>query len=205
MRLGFSFRVYCSSVHVLIGDLFGLSPTSLDRGDDIGMWCQSRMNEPHCNSVIARTDALELSAWHHCSCLFRLSIPRSRSLAILPFPIPTHCSIMISDGRSRRRELVEEAYNLQVKAGLMASRIFLLAWLNYRIITLLFDLSHSHSVSAAVTYYHLSFFSFFFISCQSIHIHIIKKTLTARGTIWCIWPRLCDSRPPYLAHLPVSF
>lgn len=53
---------------------------------------------------------------------------------------------MISDGRSRRRELVEEAYNLQVKAGLMASRIFLLAWLNYRIITLLFDLSHSHSV-----------------------------------------------------------
>lgn len=146
MRLGFSFRVYCSSVHVLIGDLFGLSPTSLDRGDDIGMWCQSRMNEPHCNSVIARTDALELSAWHHCSCLFRLSIPRSRSLAILPFPIPTHCSIMISDGRSRRRELVEEAYNLQVKAGLMASRIFLLAWLNYRIITLLFDLSHSHSV-----------------------------------------------------------
>jgi hypothetical protein len=30
---------------------------------------------------------------------------------------------MSSDGRSRRRELVEEAYNLQVKAGLMASRI----------------------------------------------------------------------------------
>lgn len=29
---------------------------------------------------------------------------------------------MSSDGRSRRRELVEEAYNLQVKAGLMASR-----------------------------------------------------------------------------------
>ena len=35
---------------------------------------------------------------------------------------------MISDGRSRRRELVEEAYNLQVKAGLMASLIFLLAY-----------------------------------------------------------------------------
>jgi hypothetical protein len=30
---------------------------------------------------------------------------------------------MSSDGRSRRRKLVEEAYNLQVKAGLMASRI----------------------------------------------------------------------------------
>lgn len=30
---------------------------------------------------------------------------------------------MSSDGRSRRRQLVEEAYNLQVKAGLMASRI----------------------------------------------------------------------------------
>lgn len=30
---------------------------------------------------------------------------------------------MNSDGRSRRRELVEEAYDLQVKAGLMASRI----------------------------------------------------------------------------------
>jgi hypothetical protein len=30
---------------------------------------------------------------------------------------------MSSDGRSRRRELVEEAYSLQVKAGLMASRI----------------------------------------------------------------------------------
>jgi hypothetical protein len=30
---------------------------------------------------------------------------------------------MNSDGRSRRRELVEEAYNLQVKAGLMASRL----------------------------------------------------------------------------------
>jgi hypothetical protein len=29
---------------------------------------------------------------------------------------------MNSDGRSRRRELVEEAYHLQVKAGLMASR-----------------------------------------------------------------------------------
>lgn len=29
---------------------------------------------------------------------------------------------MSSDGRSRRRELVEEAYDLQVKAGLMASR-----------------------------------------------------------------------------------
>lgn len=29
---------------------------------------------------------------------------------------------MNSGGRSRRRELVEEAYNLQVKAGLMASR-----------------------------------------------------------------------------------
>ena len=28
---------------------------------------------------------------------------------------------MNSDGRSRRRELVEEAYDLQVKAGLMAS------------------------------------------------------------------------------------
>jgi len=32
--------------------------------------------------------------------------------------------VMNSDGRSRRRELVEEAYNLQVKAGLMARRIF---------------------------------------------------------------------------------
>ncbi len=30
---------------------------------------------------------------------------------------------MSSDGRSRRRELVDEAYDLQVKAGLMASRI----------------------------------------------------------------------------------
>ena len=30
---------------------------------------------------------------------------------------------MSSGGRSRRRELVEEAYDLQVKAGLMASRI----------------------------------------------------------------------------------
>lgn len=30
---------------------------------------------------------------------------------------------MSSDGRSRRRELVEEAYQLQVKAGLMARHI----------------------------------------------------------------------------------
>ena len=30
---------------------------------------------------------------------------------------------MSSDGRSRRRELVEEAYRLQVKAGLMARHI----------------------------------------------------------------------------------
>jgi hypothetical protein len=30
---------------------------------------------------------------------------------------------MSSVGRSRRRELVEEAYKLQVKAGLMASHI----------------------------------------------------------------------------------
>jgi hypothetical protein len=129
MRLGFSFRLYCSSVRVLIGDLFGLSQTSLDCGDDIGMWCQSRMSERYCNSVIARTDALmtlELSAWHHCTCLFRLSIPRSRSCHS---PFPTRFT-MISDGRSRRRELVEEAYNLQVKAGLMASRIFLFAWLH---------------------------------------------------------------------------
>ena len=86
MRLGFSFRVYCSSVHVLIGDLFGLSPTSLDRGDDIGMWCQSRMNEPHCNSVIARTDALAslllpLSALYPAVTLPRhLAIPHSYSL-----------------------------------------------------------------------------------------------------------------------------
>jgi hypothetical protein len=42
-----------------------------------------------------------------------------------PPQLPTHIRsiIMSSDGRSRRRELVEEAYNLQVKAGLMASRI----------------------------------------------------------------------------------
>ena len=32
---------------------------------------------------------------------------------------------MSSDGRSRRRELVEEAYQLQVKAGLMARHTFL--------------------------------------------------------------------------------
>ena len=31
--------------------------------------------------------------------------------------------IMSPDGRSRRRDMVEEAYNLQVKAGLMASLI----------------------------------------------------------------------------------
>lgn len=35
---------------------------------------------------------------------------------------------MNSDGRSRRRELVEEAHNLQVKAGLMASRIPFVAY-----------------------------------------------------------------------------
>jgi hypothetical protein len=33
---------------------------------------------------------------------------------------------MSSGSRSRRRELVEEAYNIQVKAGLMASRNSLL-------------------------------------------------------------------------------
>ncbi len=32
---------------------------------------------------------------------------------------------MSSEGRSRRREMVEEAYKLQVKAGLMASPTFL--------------------------------------------------------------------------------
>jgi hypothetical protein len=32
---------------------------------------------------------------------------------------------MSSEGRSRRRELVEEAYKLQMKAGLMARRIHL--------------------------------------------------------------------------------
>lgn len=45
---------------------------------------------------------------------------------------------MNSGGRSRRRELVEEAYNLQVKAGLMASRIHFPFKVH----------SHSHSLCA---------------------------------------------------------
>jgi hypothetical protein len=48
------------------------------------------------------------------------------TLAVVPHSFTTPLILgrtMNSDGRSRRRELVEEAYNLQVKAGLMASRI----------------------------------------------------------------------------------
>lgn len=44
----------------------------------------------------------------------------------LPAPrIDPLLKLMSSEGRSRRRELVEEAYKLQMKAGLMARRIHL--------------------------------------------------------------------------------
>ena len=67
---------------------------------------------PH-SALISRLQLGARSLSHHCHHPSR-------------FPqLPTHIKniIMSSDGRSRRRKLVEEAYNLQVKAGLMASRI----------------------------------------------------------------------------------
>jgi hypothetical protein len=84
------------------------------------------------SSVIARTD--DFGAVGMASLHLPLSalVPRLRSarracdLAIHFLDRPTPLILgrtMNSDGRSRRRELVEEAYNLQVKAGLMASRL----------------------------------------------------------------------------------
>ena len=41
---------------------------------------------------------------------------------IFSLPLPILFSHMNAGGRARRRELVDEAYNLQVKAGIMARR-----------------------------------------------------------------------------------
>ena len=85
-----------------------------------------------CNySVIVRFDAVGACrhGYHYttpASFGSALSSTSHRHRHIPKFPpnLPTRIEcIMSSDGRSRRRELVEEAYNLQVKAGLMASRI----------------------------------------------------------------------------------
>jgi hypothetical protein len=70
------------------------------------------------------------------------------------FPqLPTHIgSIMSSDGRSRRRELVEEAYNLQVKAGLMASRIPF--WISFLLVLFaLCSLSFIHILYHIISYH----------------------------------------------------
>jgi hypothetical protein len=78
---------------------------------------------------------------------------------------------MNSDGRSRRRELVEEAYNLQVKAGLMASRIPLVAYHHFP------DLSHSTPslymcVRSPRSQNRRDFTSLSLFPSQLIHIHI---------------------------------
>jgi hypothetical protein len=76
---------------------------------------------------------------------------------------------MSSDGRSRRRSLVEEAYNLQVKAGLMASRIpFWIDWILSP--SSLFLCVSDFLVRCRDLLYHyaLSFFSFSFV-----HIHVL--------------------------------
>jgi hypothetical protein len=81
---------------------------------------------------------------------------------------------MSSDGRSRRRELVEEAYNLQVKAGLMARPI---------------PFGCARTVLSTIYRDYLSF-------------HVNPRT--GRGAIRRIWFRLCDFRAPYLACFQVS-
>ena len=106
----------------------------------------------------------------HGSVWFRPALALS-SLSSSKFSLTSHSPlilglIMSSDGRSRRRELVEEAYNLQVKAGLMASRIpfWILQYYDF-VDPSLFSLSGTISSSTAVTCYHtLSLF---------IHLHII--------------------------------
>lgn len=106
----------------------------------------------------------------HGSVWFRSALALS-SLSSSKFSLTSHSPlilglIMSSDGRSRRRELVEEAYNLQVKAGLMASRIpfWILQYYDF-VDPSLFSLSGTISSSTAVTCYHtLSLF---------IHLHII--------------------------------
>ena len=65
---------------------------------------------PHHHHHPARLSAKSLA--------FGLASPR-----FPPVPKLLEGNPMSSDGRSRRRELVEEAYQLQVKAGLMARHI----------------------------------------------------------------------------------
>ena len=80
---------------------------------------------------------------------------------------------MSSDGRSRRRELVEEAYNLQVKAGLMASRIPF--WIDWILVVGLLFLCVSHflvrcrDLLPLCSFFH---FHFFFLSSH-IQVHIL--------------------------------
>jgi hypothetical protein len=82
---------------------------------------------------------LELSAWRPRLLPTKAGSKRPGLIAKVPFPYTVQYPLIIiiafldrhitlikqmsSDGRSRRREMVEEAYKLQVKAGLMARRI----------------------------------------------------------------------------------
>ena len=104
---------------------------------------------------------------------------------------------MSSDGRSRRRELVEEAYNLQVKAGLMASRIPF----GYSC-TVTFDPSVSSPCNLLVRYRDALFF--FFFKFTLLYSPIKLTHTTERSAKWRIRTRLGDFGPPYLAHFPVS-
>ena len=97
-----------------------------------------------------------------------------------------YIGIMGSDGRSRRRDMVEEAYNIQVKAGLMASRIPF--WIAVPLLRLFVD-PFPPSLSLTL--------------CGVLY-NPIKPTRTERSAIWCIRTRLGDFRPPYMAHFPVS-
>jgi hypothetical protein len=90
---------------------------------------------------------------------------------------------MTSDGRSRRRELVEEAYKLQVKAGLMARHVHLTDLpSSLRILSLLLTRDDLNPFSH----------SWFILPC------------TGRGAIWRIWVRFCNLRASFLARFSVS-
>ena len=124
----------------------------------------------------------------------------SSSQSFHPPPnLPTRIScIMSSDGRSRRRELVEEAYNLQVKAGLMASRMH---YIPFWIFWFLPCLSPSSSLSLSMrSFFLVRYLTLLYTFSQLTHM----TRHTERSAIWRIWTRLGDFRPSYLAHFPVS-
>ena len=105
---------------------------------------------------------------------------------------------MNSDSRSRRRQLVEEAYNLQVKAGLTASRMHVLScWLTKRCRRI------DDSLRVRVCMPHL-LVRHRDLGPISLPTLFNDQSPTARCAIWRIWSRLCNFRAPYLAHFPVS-